>query len=244
MSSNPLRDSLGRLKFDDFPTFLPNKTPKEILQAGAFGGTYFRPIKSSVEPNVEFGDEVWQEFPQDWFEGLNISTQVTSAVYRPEINKYGVKCGASLQEWETSGWIRPQDPYGWFQWYCRFFQGRRTEDDSRQVSRWLACAGPKGRWKNRLCKLVFQADTNVDDVSISPVIRQTLLHWGFELDQHHFVEWGQAQGAEASSPHYQPARKPAEQQQEQEEDSPSKQDQSTWRKRTKRVASKASNRRS
>lgn len=73
------------------------------------------------------------------------------------------------------------DPYGWFQWYCRFYQGRRCSDDARQVSRWLKSAGPKGRFRSQLCNKILAANTSHDDRSISPVIRQTMLHWGLDI---------------------------------------------------------------
>jgi hypothetical protein len=89
---------------------------------------------------------------------------------------------------ESKGWIHEQDPRGWFQWYCRFFQGRRTSDDVRQIKRWAACAGVKGRWRNQLCGRVKKANNagRFDDATVSPVIRQTLLHWAYELTE---VDW-------------------------------------------------------
>lgn len=120
-----------------------------LFQAGSFGGTYFRPIQSSVTQKT-YGPEVWRELPSDWLKGLNIKTQVGSAsksssdkscmtpgdgltvvlthlkvassIYDAQVNKYKAKCGGSLEMWESSGWIKEQDPYGWFQWYCRFYQ--------------------------------------------------------------------------------------------------------------------------
>lgn len=106
---------------------------------------------------------------------------LTSSVYRVEINRFGVKCGGSLDMWESSGWISPIDPFGWFQWYCRFFLGRRSTDDDRQVKRWLAAAGPKGRFKNQLLNKCENEKKKRTDVSVSPVIRQTLQHWGLEV---------------------------------------------------------------
>lgn len=70
-----------------------------------------------------------------------------------------------------------------YQWYCRFYQGRRCEDDVRQVQRWAKCAGPKGRFRSQLCNKILAANTSADDPSISPVIRQTLLHWGLEITE-------------------------------------------------------------
>lgn len=91
----------GDLKFDDYPQFRPNKTPKEILQAGSFGGGYFRPIKSSV--TGEKHKDCWNEFPAEWFEGLKVPLSVANPTYDKSRNKYKVKCGASLEEWESSG---------------------------------------------------------------------------------------------------------------------------------------------
>ena len=62
---------------------------------------------------------MWKELPEDWLQGLNIKRQVASSIYDENVNKYGKKCGGSLEMWEESGWIVRQDTYGWFQWYCR-----------------------------------------------------------------------------------------------------------------------------
>ena len=161
--------------------FKPNRTPEEVLRAGSFGGTYFRPIVSAVT-NVTYkaADVLKDSVHPDWIKGLT-AKQLTSTTYRTEVNKYGVKCGGSLGMWESSGWISDSDPYGWFQWYCRFYQGRRCSDDARQISRWLKSAGPKGRFRSQLCNKILAAKTKHDDVSISPVVRQTLLHWGLEI---------------------------------------------------------------
>ena len=78
-------------------------------------------------------------------------------IARHERGLFGVACGQSLAAWESSGWIAARDPYGWHQWYCRFYQGRRTDDDERQIGRWLACAGPTGRWKGNLAAKVVAA---------------------------------------------------------------------------------------
>jgi hypothetical protein len=125
----PSRDSDGCLRFPDFPDFRPNLTPKEVLQLGSFGGTYFRVISSSI--TGERYKDVWKEFPSDWFEGLNIGRHITSQSYDTAVNRYKVECGGDLKMWEESGWITELDPYGWFQWYCRFYLGRRSTDDER-----------------------------------------------------------------------------------------------------------------
>jgi hypothetical protein len=163
--------------------FHPNRSPEQVLRAGSFGGTYFRPIVSAVT-NIQYNSqEVLKDtLPKEWIDGL-AANMLTSATYRPQINKFRVKCGGSLGMWESSGWMTDADPYGWFQWYCRFYQGRRSSDDSRQISRCLASAGPKGRFRSQLCNKILAAQTSFDNPSISPVIRQTLLHWGLEITQ-------------------------------------------------------------
>jgi len=181
----PTRNKKNQLVFEDQPEFRPNMTPKEVLQAGSFGGTYFRPIYSSVT-KTKYGPEPWKELPEDWLQGLNIKTQVASIIYDNSKNKYKAKCGASLEEWESSGWMRAQDPYGWFQWYCRFYQGRRTDDDERQIGRWKNCCGEKGRWKNNLIGKIHKAGVAYDNFGISPVIRQTLQHWAYTLTKDDF----------------------------------------------------------
>ena len=182
---SPDRLSNGVLIFDDFPDFRPNLTPKEVLQLGSFGGTYFRPIYSSVTKQ-HYNDEVWKELPDDWLEGLTIKKHVASPHYDENVNKYKVKCGGSLEMWESSGWMRACDPYGWFQWYCRFYQGRRCDDDERQVGRWMKSTGPRGRWKNNLISKIAKSGKNFDDPSISPVVRQVLQHWGYVLTKADF----------------------------------------------------------
>ncbi|KAG0717064.1 hypothetical protein GWK47_008278 [Chionoecetes opilio] len=180
----PSRNHLGQLVFEDVPDFRPNLSPKQVVQMGSFGGTYFRPIKSSV--TGESYNQVWKELPDDWLKGLNVKTQIASSIYDTEVNKYKVKCGGSLDMWESSGWINKQDPYGWFMWYCRYYQGRRTEDDERQIGRWSRCAGLKGRWRQNLITKVYRAGASFDAAAVSPVVRQTLQHWGYELNKHDY----------------------------------------------------------
>ncbi|KAL7448726.1 hypothetical protein ACHAWC_000872, partial [Mediolabrus comicus] len=162
--------------------FHPNRTPEEVLRSGSFGGTYFRPITSAVT-NISYkSDEVLKDtVDPSWISGLNKSSMLTSSKYSTAVNKYKVKCGGSLGMWESSGWISNSDPYGWFQWYCRFYSGRRCSDDIRQIKRWCKSAGLKGRFRSQICNKILAAGTVCDDVRISPVIRQTLLHWGLEI---------------------------------------------------------------
>jgi hypothetical protein len=196
--SPPKRNSTdGRLLFADFPDFQPNKTPREVLEAGAFGGCYFRPIPIPSLVSTTDSDKTKknkknllknQHLEFDFFQDLP-NHLVCATDYDVAVNKYRVACGGSLQMWMSKGWIAQDcDPYGWFQWYCRFYSGRRCSDDARQVKRWLACTGPKGRWKrNLLNKVVQQSKSSLssleayNDPTISPVVRQTLLHWAYEI---------------------------------------------------------------
>ena len=106
-----------------------------------------------------------------------------SSYYNVSVNKYGVKCGKSLRFWENKGWINEIDPYGWFQWYFRYWLGRRSEDDERQINRWKKIVS---RFRGKLVKMIRDAGSKFDDYSISPKIRQILLHWGYELTEKDF----------------------------------------------------------
>ena len=181
-SSSIKRDSgkYGIIHFLDYPEFKPNLTPKEILTMGSFGGTYFRPIHSKIT-NKSYNN-IYNEFPKSWFSNLDINTYICSEKCNPKINKYGVAAGSSLKSWESSGWIKTQDPYGWFQWYCRFYNGRRSDDDERQIKRWDNYAGKKkGRWRRNLIKKCKDKGAKYDDETISPVIRQGLQQWAYIL---------------------------------------------------------------
>ena len=111
--------------------FGANKTPVEVIREGAFGGTYFRDIYSGV--NEKWYKNPWKEFNQlkDIVQKFHCSDY-----YEVSVNKYGVKCKTSLRFWENKGWINEIDPYGWFQWYFRYWLGRRLKDDERQINRW------------------------------------------------------------------------------------------------------------
>eukprot|EP00584_Thalassiosira_punctigera_P005455 CAMPEP_0172543006 /NCGR_PEP_ID=MMETSP1067-20121228/13501_1 /TAXON_ID=265564 ORGANISM="Thalassiosira punctigera, Strain Tpunct2005C2" /NCGR_SAMPLE_ID=MMETSP1067 /ASSEMBLY_ACC=CAM_ASM_000444 /LENGTH=361 /DNA_ID=CAMNT_0013329333 /DNA_START=286 /DNA_END=1371 /DNA_ORIENTATION=- len=165
-------------------TFHPNRTPEEVLRAGSFGGTYFRPITSAVT-NVRYSSAsvLKDTVKPEWILGLDKASMLTSSTYHTSVNKFGVKCGGSLGMWESSGWISDSDPYGWFQWYCRFYSGRRCSDDVRQIGRWCKSAGLKGRFRSQICNKIIAAGTTAGDRKISPVIRQTLLHWGLEVTE-------------------------------------------------------------
>ena len=110
----PKRASNGNVIFEDHKEFMPNKSPEEILRAGTFGGTYFRPITSAVT-NIKYNSSevLADSLQKEWYEGIDKKC-LTSSVYDNSINKWGVKCGGSLGMWESSGWISNVDPYGWF----------------------------------------------------------------------------------------------------------------------------------
>ena len=91
--------------------------------------------------------------------------------YDASVNKCGVECGTSLRFWENKGWINEIDPYSWFQWYFRYWKGRRSLDDQRQIGRWKKTVS---RFKGILVKLINKGTD-------SPKIRQVLLHWSYEL---------------------------------------------------------------
>ena len=162
--------------FPDFPKFRPNLTPSEIFSRGAFGGSYWRPIYSSVTCQNYHNAHLEFEFSKEISPSL-----LNCAIFDVKKNKYKKHSGTSLEAWESKSWIKAQDPYGWVQWYCRFYNGRRSEDDNRQIQRWCNFTGPKGRFKTRLVNMIRNKEALYDDAGISPVIRQGLLHWGYEI---------------------------------------------------------------
>ena len=126
--------------------FNPNKTPIEIIKVGAFGGTYFRDIYSGI--NKKWYRNSWKEFT----ELKKIEKKYYgSDYYDVSLNKYGVKCGTSLRLWENKGWISEIDPYGWFQWYVRYWLGRRSKDDERQFNSWKKIVS---RFSGNLVKMI------------------------------------------------------------------------------------------
>ena len=185
----PIRDEAGVFHFESHPGFTPNKSPEEVIREGCFGGSYFRPLYSK-KLGITISDD-WEELPPAWTENLNVDTYLTSPTYDPDINKFKVACGQSIEEWEAAGWIDHRyDVRGWFQWYCRFFIGRRCEDDERQTSRWKKCVGQTGRWRRILLKKyvsmgvreVFD-DGAEEQEEVSPVMHQTCHHWAFMVTQ-------------------------------------------------------------
>ncbi|KAH9825720.1 vegetatible incompatibility protein HET-E-1 [Teratosphaeria destructans] len=177
----PTRDEDGTLHFPDFPDFQPNKSPEEMLREGCFA------------PRYPHADDWVADLPAAWTAGLDVARALTSATYDPAVNKFAVACGQSIEAWEAAGWIaHAYDVRGWFQWYVRFFRGRRCADDGRQVGRWKRCVGVSGRWRRMLLRRYWEAGVRevFDDGEgeegegeVSPVVHQTCLQWGWEVRQ-------------------------------------------------------------
>jgi len=134
------------------PVFTPDLTPQQMLELGLFGGHYFQ------------GEH--DEFPASWFVNAKMSD-----THDPSLNYFGVDASQSRQEWQRKGWIHEQDPRGWFQWYCRYYLGRRSDDDTRQMKRWKAMRRHVGQIK---------AACSSGDKSCRPAQRQALLHWAYD----------------------------------------------------------------
>jgi hypothetical protein len=133
--------------------FKPELTPAEMLALGVFGGKYLTDCQD--------------EFPKEWFTNAVLSPLVKNV----HLNYFDVDASQPLAEWHRKGWIHPQDPRGWFQWYCRYFMGRRTEDDDRQIKRWKAFRRHAGAVKKNCEK---------HDLNCRKKQRQALLHWAYD----------------------------------------------------------------
>ena len=150
----------------------------EVTREGANGGTYFSYIHSGIDRR--WYKKSWKEFDQL----KNIDQKFYCSSYCDvSVNKYGVKCKASLRFWENKGWINEIHPYDWFQWYFRYQLGRRSKDDERQSNRWKGIAS---RFRGKLVKIIKGAGNIFDDYSISSKSRQILLHWRYELTEKDF----------------------------------------------------------
>ena len=135
------------------PTFRPQLTPKQMLRLGVFGGKYMTDCTG--------------EFPADWFE----RAKLCSERHDPALNLFGVNASQPLSVWRVKGWIYADDPRGWFQWYCRYYMGRRCPDDERQIKRWRAI---------RRHVAQVRANCKPHDLTCRRRQRQALLHWAYD----------------------------------------------------------------
>ena len=139
-------------KQDLYKIFKPELSPKKMLELGVFGGAYF-------------GEKI-SEYPKSWFEKAKLSKK-----FDVKLNRFKVKAGLTRKEWQDKGWIFKEDPLGWFQWYCRFSNGRRIKRiDEIQIK----------RWKN-FTRHVKAIKKNCDegDLSCRRRQRQAILQWAY-----------------------------------------------------------------
>jgi hypothetical protein len=174
----------GKYRFKDYHDFNPNLSPRDIFLLGSFGGTYWRPIYSGVLRKKL--KDIHNKYPKEWWKNIP-ENKLSSKECDITKNKYNVKVGTSLEFWESKGWINKNHPYGWVEWYCDFFMGRRSSDDERQISRWKKLAGYKGRFMRFLVTQIIKQSGEWDDYKISPKIRQVLQHWGYKLTKEDYV---------------------------------------------------------
>jgi hypothetical protein len=136
------------------PDFTPDLTPAELLALGVFGGKYMTDCQA--------------EFPANWFAAAKLSPMGKD----PSLNYFGVDASQPLSVWRAKGWIHPADPRGWFQWYCRYFLGRRlTGEDQRQIARWKGV-------RRHVAQLRRHCERG--DLFCRPRQRQALLHWAYD----------------------------------------------------------------
>ena len=165
--------------------FKPNLTPQQMFEMGSFGGTYWRPIKSKFYKNILKNRHTKYTFLSDIPD--NLMTRPFDE-YDKTINTYNKKVGTTLQFWEEKGWIKKIHPYGWVEWYCDYYSGKRSDDDERQIKRWEQIAGPNGRFRKWLVTMIMKngGEKDWNNKEISPAIRQTLQHWGYKLTKSDF----------------------------------------------------------
>ncbi len=134
--------------------FKPQLSPKQMLALGVFGGVYMR--------------DCTREFPRDWFTRAKFAKDAREA----KINYFKVNASQPLSVWRKKGWIYKDDPRGWFQWYCRYYMGRRIPaEDARQIKRYNAIRRHVGQ---------VVANCRVGDINCRPRQRQALLHWAYD----------------------------------------------------------------
>lgn len=136
------------------PEFKPELTPIQMLKLGVFGGNYF--------------EGYTEEFPDSWF----AKAKVSQHGHDSSLNFFKVDASQPLKVWQQKGWIYEEDPRGWFQWYCRYYMGRRIqEEDKRQIARWKAITRHISQVQNH-CQ--------PGDIKCRPRQRQAILHWAYD----------------------------------------------------------------
>jgi hypothetical protein len=145
-----LTERVGR-NFDS--RFRPELTPKQMLELGVFGGKYMTDCAA--------------EFPDDWIANAKLCPER----HDPELNFFGVNASQPLSVWRKNGWIYTEDPRGWFQWYCRYYMGRRSVDDDRQIKRWRAIRRHAAQITSNCPKLALDCRRRQ---------RQAMLHWAYD----------------------------------------------------------------
>lgn len=135
------------------PDFKPELTPKQMLEMGVFGGKYMTDCK--------------KEFPKSWYTKAKLSPKKKD----PQLNYFKIDASKPLIYWLKKNWIHKDDPRGWFQWYCRYYMGRRHPDDERQIKRWKAMTRHIAQVKKNCPKGMLDC---------RPKQRQALLHWAYD----------------------------------------------------------------
>ena len=158
--------------------FNPNLTPRQVIQAGGFGGSYFG---IAIDQDTEYD---YSQLFNYHFKDLDTNLYLRKT-YKPGINKFKVRSGMSYEYWKEMGWMHERDPYGWFEWWCKYEMGMRGEDDHRQIKRWQDFCGTAGRWRNAIYNKIYKTE----DWDISPKIQQSLLHWGYRVNDDDYLLW-------------------------------------------------------
>lgn len=149
-------DCVAPIGQDFDPIFTPDLTPQQMLELGVFSGKYMTDCRA--------------EFPASWFTKARMVA--TGQKADKKLNYFGVEASQPLKVWQDNGWIHPDDPRGWFQWYCRYTVGRRMfEEDQRQIKRWKA-----------IRRHISQIQRNCEpgNPTCRPRQRQALLHWAYD----------------------------------------------------------------
>lgn len=134
--------------------FRPQLSPRQMLSLGVFGSRYMTDCK--------------KEFPAEWFKNARLSP----GYHNPQINYFKTDASQTLKVWRQKGWIAPDDPRGWFQWYCRYFMGRRIPGyDEIQIKRWRAAKRHAAQIKKHCA---------ARDLNCRRRQRQALLHWAYD----------------------------------------------------------------